>query len=656
MRGLISNDQVFIQRLTEIIQSNLANESFGVDELAHLSGLSRTFIHRRLKSVANKSTTQFIRGVRLEQAMKMLQHEAKTASEVAYGVGFSSPAYFNTCFHEYFGFPPGEVLRNGMQESIQDGGSNMTDPEMKDPELPENETPAKNTIQAGWNITGRHLIIYGFFALLMVFGISYLLNVTLFKNKILVSQDKSIAVLPFKNISMDTGNQYFAEAVTKNILRTLVQIKGLKVVASYPLKEYTEDPLNIPLIAKRLHVSFLLYGSVQKEGNKVRIMVMLIDAKQNRYIKGWDYDKEFSDLFQIQGTIAKNVAEELQTVLTPQDSTRIAKIPTRNMEAYSHYLKGRYYLNKGSWKDIDKSREYFEKAIAADPTFAEAHAGLADYMLNCMKRNLCPKKGALEEAERQVRLALELDNNLAEAYAIWGEILCIKWKWDEAEEKFGNAIRLNYNCPAAHQYYAGLLRILRHNDEARSEINLATQLNPTNPLIYLQSARLYWNEGKSREALDECKKVIELDSAFYSVYWTYFNIYLRLGEHLKAYESLQKALSIFPEDHQYKNMVKEYYEKQGIKGLPKAVIQMNENDVDSVSGFIGLAKHYCFLGDKNKALDNLEMALKSEIPGIPYINNDRDFSTLQNEPRFQALLQKMGLSRYQDIEPADSLQ
>lgn len=135
MSGFTSTDQVFIHRITGIIHANLANENFGVDALANLSGLSRAVIHQRLQTISNKSTTQFIREVRLQRALELLRHESTTASEVAYKVGFGSPAYFNTCFHEYFGFPPGEVLRKEKREFLQIRGPATTDPEIKETEI-----------------------------------------------------------------------------------------------------------------------------------------------------------------------------------------------------------------------------------------------------------------------------------------------------------------------------------------------------------------------------------------------------------------------------------------------------------------------------------------------------------------------------------------
>ena len=352
MSGVHASDQAFIQKLTEIIQANLANENFGVDELAHASGMSRSVIYHWLFEISGKSTTQFIREVRLQRAMEMLQQENVTAAEVAYQVGFGSPAYFSTCFHEYFGYPPGEVLKNGQRELDEKDSSPTNEPKETEP-----ESAPGSTKESGWNISGRQMFIYSGISLLLIIGLAWILNLTVLKNlniaKIgrLKSSEKSISVLPFKNISVESGNQYFADGVTESILNNLVHINDLKVVAAGTFIESTDDLLDVQKTAKKLGVNFLLTGSVQKDGDRVRVIVQLIDAEHDQHIWSDKYDRQISDIFLIQSDIARQVADQLQTVLSSDEKEKIEKIPTKNTEAYNLYLMGRFFWNRRAGDD-----------------------------------------------------------------------------------------------------------------------------------------------------------------------------------------------------------------------------------------------------------------------------------------------------------------
>ena len=214
MSTISSNDQAFINRLTGIILTNLGNEQFGLDELVRAAGMSRAVIYHRLLEITGKSTTQFIRELRLKQAMELLQQESITASEVSYKVGFGSPAYFNTCFHEYFGYPPGEVLKNGRQELA------YNDHLIPDVPVGTEVIPVlKDTTESVSKVPVRKVVKYGSITLMSLFGLACLW--ILFGNKNLKSSlfapvkstDKSIAVLPFKSLSSDVENQYFAEEI-----------------------------------------------------------------------------------------------------------------------------------------------------------------------------------------------------------------------------------------------------------------------------------------------------------------------------------------------------------------------------------------------------------------------------------------------------------
>ena len=646
MSGISSTDQAFINRLTGIILANLENEHFDVDKLASAARISRSALYHRLLSITGKSTTQFIREVRLQQAMEILQHKSITASEVAYQVGFSSPAYFNTCFPEYFGYTPGEVLKNRDVEPEDNCGLAASEPEAAEPV--QAQKSAKKPV---WNSSGRQIYIYTGIGLLIIIGIALLLNITVFKNtnsgtySRLKSADKSISVLPFKNLSKDEESQYFAEGVAENILNNLVKIRELKVVSVNPAKEFSQNPMDIPGIANKLGVNFLLTGSVQHYGHRVQVITQLIDAKQNQHIWSDKYDKELVGIFFIESDIARQVADQLKAVLSSEEKQKLEKIPTKNTEAYNLYLMGRYFWNKRTEEGLRKSIEYFSKAVAADPDYALAYAGLADAYYIQTYWGWINRDEGVTKAKKFVLKALELDPNLSEAHATMGGLLCNGlWEWEEARKEYLIAIELNPNYATAHQYYSSFLDILGQTDEAIEEINLALNLDPLSEVMNGQKLRYCYRIGKIEEALNICKLLQEIDPHRRGN-WLCFYIYLRLHNDLKAVETLQNILSEDPLTAKYAISVREIYNKSKIDGLLKWLIDSEQKKVKP--GYIELAKWNAFLGNKIESMKWLEKGMEARILWIPRIYNERDFEILYDEPRFKALVEKMGLNAYQ---------
>jgi TolB-like protein/AraC-like DNA-binding protein len=647
-----AGDKEFIRKLTEITLANLENEAFSGKEISREVGVSVTFLNKRLHFVLQKTISQFIREVRLQRAMELLHEEILTAAEVSLKVGFGSPAYFSTCFSEYFGYPPGEVKKREFGKPEEDVGGKVSDAaegtqETKpfEPTLVESSLPVKK---------GLPYRIYRYAAaVVIIIVVGFAFYYWLFKKNTgnnssgrISKNDYSIAVLPFKNLNKEDVYQYFAEGITGSILNNLMYIDKLKVISLISAEIFGPGNQSTSDIVKKTEANYILSGSIQYDSGRFLILVQLTEAKNNLQIWSDKIEGEMSGIFKVQSDIAKKIAIELQTVLTQKEIKQINRIPTMNMEAYSYYLKGRYFLNRRENKET--SLEYFKKAIATDPYYAEAYAGLGDAFFIGTKGMFFPRPEGYIEAKKQILRALELDNKLAEAHATLGAILAFgEWKWAEAENELQEAIRLNPNCITAHQYYGEMLLILRRFIEARTHLNLASELEPTSSLILILSARCYAAEGKFPEALEDCRKVIELTPQFWDAYFYNFYIYRRIGEELKAVDAIEQALSVLEVDKKYAVKVKEVYRKSGMTGLYNMLIVYESEDLEF--GILGLARTYYWLGEKEKTLDCLEkaMAMEAKYPDLPRINCDIDFEELRNDPRFQALLKKMGLSAYQ---------
>jgi tetratricopeptide (TPR) repeat protein len=432
------------------------------------------------------------------------------------------------------------------------------------------------------------------------------------------------------------------------ILNYLSKVGELKVISSTSTKRYRDTKLSIKEIARELGVSSILEGSVQKIGNNVRITTQLIDAKTDTHLWSEIYDKDISDIFVIQSEVAQNVAKELKATLTSVEKEQLNKYQTQNPEAYDLYLQGRFFVQKRTIEGIRKGIEYYEKAVAVDSNYALAYAGLADAYINLSWRGGLTKEEGYVKSKECLNKALGIDKNLAEAHAVLGlNLTYYEWKWEEARKEFKLAVELNPNYVNAHSYYSELLDILRENSEARKEINIALELDPFFRTMRSLSGIYYYHEGKYKESLDFYMKAQEL--APYEGYydWYLFNSYVRLGEDLKAVEILQKIMLRSNDTLIVKKapLVKEIYSKSGRSGLWNFMLE--DALKESTTYPFGIATNYARVGKKEEALDWLEKYFESRPLILPRINNEPELEILRSEPRFQAIIEKMGLSDYQ---------
>jgi len=459
--------------------------------------------------------------------------------------------------------------------------------------------------------------------------------------------EKSIAVLPFENLSSDKDQVWFSDGITDVIITQLSKISNLRVLSRTSTLKYREGQKSISEIGTELGVEYVIEGSVQRQGNKMRITVQLIRVLNEGHIWSDIYDREWKDIFEIQSDIAQGIAEGLETVLSPEKEELKGKSQTKNPEAYNLYLQGRFYMDlKRSEEGLNVSVELFKKSIAEDPDYALAYAGLADAYFVQAWNGYCPMAEGYAMAKKLAIQALEMDQNLAEAHATLGALFCWnEWNWEQARKELILATKLNPNYAIAHHYYSNVLDILRQDDEARLQINLALELDPTSPLAHWFSSLYYYNQGKFKESLNEYLKAEELGTDFTSTEWSCLPIYLKTGEDLKAVEELQKIIQIDTSTVIYTNIVKDVYNKSGMNGLLIWWIELQLKDPKP--SCLSIARCYAIMDKREEAFGWLERAFEQKSSDIPRINNNPDFDNLRSELRFQAIIEKMGLSEYQ---------
>jgi TolB-like protein len=296
---------------------------------------------------------------------------------------------------------------------------------------------------------------------------------------------KSIAVLPFDNLSRDPDNAYFAEGVQDEILTRLAKVADLKVISRTSTQHFKSSPENLPQIAKQLGVMNILEGSVQKANDQVRVNVQLINALTDAHLWADTYDRKLTDIFAVESDIAKSIADTLQAKLSRSAEHVLASRPTENPEAHELYLKGRYFWNRRTGENIKKAADYFQQAIEKDPQYALAYSGLADcHVLLPVYPDLGSNpRDELPQAIGAAQKAVQLDDTLAEAHSSLARALASNLQLSAAVSEFKRAIELNPNYATAHQWFGECLQSQGRVEEGLAELKQAQELDPLSLII-----------------------------------------------------------------------------------------------------------------------------------------------------------------------------
>jgi adenylate cyclase len=460
--------------------------------------------------------------------------------------------------------------------------------------------------------------------------------------------EKSIAVLPFENRSEDKSNAYFAEGVQDEILTRLSKIADLKVTSHTSTQHYKSVPENLAETAKQLGVAHILEGSVQKSGDTVRVNVQLIKAANNSHVWAETFDRKLTDIFSVESDVAKAIADRLRAHITSQEEQVIAAKPTKNIEAYDAYLRGRYFWNKRTSDGIKHAIEHFQQSIERDPDFALGHAGLADSYIALTFYNFAAPHETMPKAKESAIKALALDNTLAEAHASLAHILMnYDWNWSAAEKEFKRSIELKPDYATAHEWYAiHYLTATGRLEEAVQEMKKALELEPASLVMNtFMGATLYY-AGRYDEAIDQCHRTIEMDPNFTVAHW-----YLGLAYEQKqvldaATEEFKKAISLSGGSPLMKAALGRAYAKSQKKHEANEMLnELNELSKQHYVSAYEVATIYVALGNNEQALQLLEEAYAEHSFHLVYLNVSPQFKPVSSDRRFQNLVQRIGLSR-----------
>ena len=358
-----------------------------------------------------------------------------------------------------------------------------------------------------------------------------------------VIPEKSIAVLPFDNLSRDPDNAFFAEGVQDEILTRLAKVADLKVISRTSTQHFKSSPENLPEIAQQLGVRNILEGSVQKANDEVRVNVQLIHAPSDTHLWADIYDRKLTDLFAVESDIAKTIADTLQVKLSGPEQEAMSVRPTEDPEAYQLYLKGRFFWNKRTAPDLRKSIEFFNLAVQKDPNYARAYAAMAQSWILLPAYNGGAPKDLFPKAQAAAEKAIALDDTLSEAHAVLAS-LKQNYQFDSmgALAEYEDALKLNPNDATARQWMANnTLAYLGRSKQELEEMKHARELDPLSLVINTNLGVAYFHNGQIDQAIGQLRKTVEMDNSFYYGRWNLGLAYYLQGSHSQAIAELEKA-------------------------------------------------------------------------------------------------------------------
>ena len=469
--------------------------------------------------------------------------------------------------------------------------------------------------------------------------------------------DKSIAVLPFENLSRDPDNAYFAEGIQDEILARLSKIADLKVISRTSTQKYKSAPDNLREIAKQLGVTNILEGSVQKSANQVRVNVQLINALSDAHLWADIYDRKLTDIFAVESDIATTIAETLEAKLTGSEKTAIAKRPTANTEAYELYLKGRFFWNKRTGADLRTAIEYFNQALGKDPTYALAYAGLADSYSLLHFYGAASPADSFPQGKAAAKKALELDDTLPEARTSFANVLrSYDYDFEQSIKEFQRAIQLNPNYATARHWYGELLAAMRRFDEGIAELKRAQELDPLSLIINADVAEVYSWARQYDEAVVQFRKTIEMDPRFYYAHWKLGITWQLKGQLNEALGEYRKALEL-NDDPYVLGLLGQAYARAGQREeAQKILARLSEEAKSRYVHAYSFALMYLALGDKERAIDEIERAYRERAGGDVFlIKVDPMLDDLRGHPRFEALVQRVFAPKKAEADSRQSL-
>ena len=494
---------------------------------------------------------------------------------------------------------------------------------------------------------GRRWLILGYSVVVLVAIVSLAYFATRMRAKNASrAKVRSLAVLPLQNLSGDPSQDYIADGMTEELIGRLSRIHGLRVISRTSTMHFKNTQLSVPEIARMLAVEAIVEGSLVQEGHQIRVHAQLIRAATDEHIWAGEYQREYRSILEVQEEVARNIVEQIQLNLTPEDRARLASKPPVDPEAYESYLRGRYYFNQRTEDALHKSIASFQQAIARDPAYAPACSGLAEAYAMLGFRGGFPSKDALSHAKKAALKAIELDDTLAEPHASLAFIAeTYEWDWLAAEREYKQALELNPGYAQAHNWYGGYLTYTGRFNEGVAEAMRARELDPLSlPLNNALAGRLL-AAGRYDEALRQVQTTLELDEHFAPAHQTLGWVYLHGGKQDDAIREFQNALELAgAADTDIQLDLGFAYAVSGRPDEARRILaNLQQLHQQGIVPAASLAILHGALGESNEAFVWLEKAYQERDPQLTYLKAGRRFEPLREDPRFGQLVRRVGL-------------
>ena len=455
---------------------------------------------------------------------------------------------------------------------------------------------------------------------------------------------RSIAVLPLDNLSGDPAQDYFADGMTDELITNLAKIKSLRVVSRTSIMQFKSAHKSLPEIARALNVSAVVEGTVSRSGNRVRITAQLVDARNDVHLWAQDFDRDLEDTMALQSEIAQTIAHQIRVEMTTEDEARLSPRHQANAKAHDLYLQGRYHWNKKTGRGLKDSIAFYQLAIAEDPDYALAYAGLADSYICLENDGKLPAREANPKIEAAAMKAVEADASLADGHMVLASIKETDWDWVSAEQEYKRAVELNPGLARAHHWYALLLTELHRPDEAISEITRALDLEPGTDDLYLVESQIYYLARQYDGAQRSLHMLVGTERDSTGVHETSGLIYLGKKMYRNAISEFLISAGEEPGEPEEWALLTYAYAMTGKKlEALQAFAKLTRLGKKQFVEPCWMAVAWTGLGDHDKAIYYLNEAYQTHSNALPLLQVHPMLDPLRSDPRFRDLVHKMAL-------------
>jgi TolB-like protein/DNA-binding SARP family transcriptional activator len=455
---------------------------------------------------------------------------------------------------------------------------------------------------------------------------------------------QSLVVLPFDDHCGDAGHEYFADGMTEALITNLAKIKALRVISRTTAMQYRGARKSLPQIARELNVVAVIEGSVLRVGNRVRIAVQLINALTDQHLWAESYERDFRDILTLQADIARQVAEAIWIFLTPEERALLGTARRVNPEAHELYLKARYFWNKRTEEGVRKALVHFRRAIDIDPLYARGYAGLADcYNILGYYCELSPGD-AYPKARAAATKSLELDEHLAEAHAALGVVKRdYEWDWEGAETDFQRAMELNPGYVEAYHWHSTLLCIRGKPAESIQEKEKALTMDPLSVVILTDIARMFYFSRVYDQAVVRYRAALDLDPSFVVAHIGLARVYEQQGRFDLAIPVLKTSVRLAPDSAlAFASLGQGFAVAGNIDGARKTIEQLKALSAQRYVSPYDIASIHTGMRSWDEAFEWFEQAYQERSISLGYLNIEPQLDELHSDPRFQALVRKVG--------------